>query len=205
MDVNHLPLLECVGRDRQASAFSRPAWRRSAEVERASRCCDCSGAGPVALLHCVSVYPWPPELVNLRKMETWRQAFGVPVGLQRPHTGQRASLWRRSLWASASSRSTSLWTTDWRAGITRSRPTLPSCAQLVEGSRRSSRPGQPGPHREPAEVEKRKAFRRGWLRRGALRPGERLTADDVEFKRPGTGIQPDELRYVRRASLAARC
>jgi N-acetylneuraminate synthase len=26
--------------------------------------------------------------------------------------------------------------------------------------------------------------------------GERLTEADVDFKRPGTGINPDELRYV---------
>jgi N-acetylneuraminate synthase len=29
-----------------------------------------------------------------------------------------------------------------------------------------------------------------------LRQGESLARADVEFKRPGTGIQPDELRYV---------
>ena len=30
----------------------------------------------------------------------------------------------------------------------------------------------------------------------------RLTADDVDFKRPGTGIQPDELRYALQRPLA---
>jgi N-acetylneuraminate synthase len=29
-----------------------------------------------------------------------------------------------------------------------------------------------------------------------MRKGDRLAAADVDFKRPGTGIQPDELRYV---------
>jgi N-acetylneuraminate synthase len=32
--------------------------------------------------------------------------------------------------------------------------------------------------------------------RRAMRQGERLSMADVDFKRPGTGIQPDELRYV---------
>jgi sialic acid synthase SpsE len=36
----------------------------------------------------------------------------------------------------------------------------------------------------------------------AMRRGEQVTAADVEFKRPGTGIQPDELGYVIGRRLA---
>ena len=39
-------------------------------------------------------------------------------------------------------------------------------------------------------------FRRRMVAVRALKSGERITAADVEFKRPGTGIQPDELTYV---------
>jgi N-acetylneuraminate synthase len=38
--------------------------------------------------------------------------------------------------------------------------------------------------------------------RRPLRQGEAVTAADVEFKRPGTGIQPDELRDVVGRRLA---
>jgi N,N'-diacetyllegionaminate synthase len=38
--------------------------------------------------------------------------------------------------------------------------------------------------------------------RRPLRQGEAVTEADVEFKRPGTGIQPDELRYVVGRRLA---
>src|SRR2546427_12553530 len=40
-----------------------------------------AGAPPVALLHCVSAYPAPPDEMNLRAMDTLRERFGVPVGL----------------------------------------------------------------------------------------------------------------------------
>lgn len=48
----------------------------------------------------------------------------------------------------------------------------------------------------PDEVEKRKVFRRRMVVKRDLKQGERVTAADVDFKRPGTGIQPDELAYV---------
>lgn len=39
-----------------------------------------AGATDVVLLHCVSAYPAPPELANLRYLDTLRTAFGCPVG-----------------------------------------------------------------------------------------------------------------------------
>ncbi|HEU4585396.1 MAG TPA: SAF domain-containing protein, partial [Gemmatimonadaceae bacterium] len=47
-----------------------------------------------------------------------------------------------------------------------------------------------------AEMEKRKVFRRRMVVTRDMKIGERLSAEDVDFKRPGTGIQPDELHYV---------
>ena len=46
------------------------------------------------------------------------------------------------------------------------------------------------------ELQKRKAFRRRMVARRPLKKGERLRPEDVDFKRPGTGIRPDELGYV---------
>ena len=40
----------------------------------------------ITLLHCVSLYPCPLELVNLRAMDTMREAFQRPVGYS-DHTG----------------------------------------------------------------------------------------------------------------------
>ncbi len=47
--------------------------------------------GPVTLLHCVSLYPCPPELANLRAIETLR-AFGPPVGYSDHVSGYWASI-----------------------------------------------------------------------------------------------------------------
>jgi N,N'-diacetyllegionaminate synthase len=46
-----------------------------------------AGNREVALLRCASVYPSPPEIMNLTAMATMREAFGVPVGLSDHTTG----------------------------------------------------------------------------------------------------------------------
>ena len=55
-----------------------------------------------------------------------------------------------------------------------------------------------------AEVEKAKKFRRSLVVSRALESGHALRMSDLGFKRPGTGIRPDEVRYVvgRRLSRA---
>jgi N,N'-diacetyllegionaminate synthase len=51
------------------------------EVEDALGAVREGGGTQVALLQCASLYPSPPEIMNLRGMATLRDAFGVPVGL----------------------------------------------------------------------------------------------------------------------------
>jgi sialic acid synthase SpsE len=51
------------------------------EIEDALRAAAEGGAPAVALLRCASLYPAPPDVMNLRAMATMRAAFGVPVGL----------------------------------------------------------------------------------------------------------------------------
>jgi N,N'-diacetyllegionaminate synthase len=51
------------------------------EIEDALAAVAEAGNRNVALLRCASLYPAPPEIVNLRAMATMRTAFGVPVGL----------------------------------------------------------------------------------------------------------------------------
>ena len=51
------------------------------EIEDALGAVGAEGNERLALLRCASVYPSPPEIMNLRAMDTMRRAFGVPVGL----------------------------------------------------------------------------------------------------------------------------
>lgn len=57
------------------------------EIEDALGAVREAGNDCCALLQCASVYPAPPELMNLRAMHTMRVAFGIPTGLSDHTTG----------------------------------------------------------------------------------------------------------------------
>jgi len=50
------------------------------EIEDAVKAVRSTGNDEIVLLHCNSLYPTPPEIVNLRAMETMKRAMQVPVG-----------------------------------------------------------------------------------------------------------------------------
>jgi N-acetylneuraminate synthase len=195
MDVNHLPLLEYVARTGKPVLLST-GMATLGEVERGLEVLRTNGAGPIALLHCVSVYPCPPELANLRMLDTWRRAFDLPVGYSDHTLGIVVPLAAVALGACILEKHFTLdrGLEGWDHAISSDPAEL---QMLVEGSRSvHAALGSATRRLGPEETEKRKAFRRRLVVRRPLRTGERLTVDDVEFKRPGTGIQPDELRYV---------
>ena len=50
------------------------------DIQEAVEVLVSSGLEDIAILHCASVYPCPPDQANLRVMDALRQAFGFPVG-----------------------------------------------------------------------------------------------------------------------------
>lgn len=201
MDVNHHPLLEIVARTGKPVLLST-GMATLGEVERALDVLRRNNAGPVALLHCLSIYPSPPEMVNLRQMATWQSAFDVPVGYSDHTLGVAVPLAAIALGACIIEKH---FTTDkklegWDHAISADPVEL---GAIVAGGREVFASLGTGKRVvSEAEVDKRKVFRRRMVARRAMQKGERLTAADVEFKRPGTGIQPDQLDFVVGRPLA---
>lgn len=195
MDVNNLPLL------RQVAATGRPVFLATGmatlgEVERAVDTLRAGGSGAIALLHCVALYPAPPERIRLRTMATWARAFDLPVGFSDHTLGVAVPLAAAALGACAIEKH---FTTDralpgWDHAVSADPEEFRA---LVDGARAAfAALGDEARVVAPEELEKRTAFRRRMVARRALRAGERLVAADVAFKRPGTGIGPDQLEYA---------
>lgn len=195
MDVNHLPLLEVVAATHKPVVISA-GMATLGEVERAIATLRAAGSGPIAILHCLSIYPSPPAQVNLRTMDTWRSAFDVPVGYSDHTLGSAVPIAAVALGACMIEKH---FTTDknlpgWDHAISADPAELRA---IVDGSRDAFAALGSAERRVSAdEIAKRKVFRRRMVARRDMRKGDRLAAADVDFKRPGTGIQPDELRYV---------
>ena len=195
MDVNHLPLLEAVAGTGKPVMLST-GMATVGEVERALAVLRGHGAGPVALLHCVSVYPCPPALVNLRMIPTWQRMFGVPVGYSDHTLGAAVPVAAVAVGACIIEKHFTLdhALPGWDHGISADPSEF---RQVVEGAKAAFEAlGDEVRRVAPEEIEKRKVFRRRMVAVRELRRGDLVGPDDVDFKRPGTGIQPDELAYV---------
>lgn len=78
-EITHLPML------RRISATGKPIILSTGmasleDIEIAMETIKSSGTSPVALLHCAIAYPPKFSDINLRAMDTMKQAFQVPVG-----------------------------------------------------------------------------------------------------------------------------
>jgi len=201
MDVNHLPLLEYVASKGRPVMLST-GMAMLGEIERALNTLRRGGAGPVALLHCIAVYPPSYEIINLRNIATLQQAFGVPVGFSDHTLGTAISLAAIALGACIIEKH---FTLDkdmegWDHAISAD----PGELEVIvwEGRNVFAALGSTVRIVTETEMEKRKAFRRRLVVKRAMRRGEPLRVEDLDFKRPGTGIHPDELAYVIGRSLA---
>jgi N,N'-diacetyllegionaminate synthase len=201
MDVNHLPLLEYVGSKRKPVLLSS-GLATLGEIETALETLRRAGSGPVALLHCLSIYPSPPEVVDLENMSTLRRAFDVPVGYSDHSLGIAIPLGAVALGACVIEKHFTLdqGLPGWDHAISADPHEL---AALVQGAQSIfAALGSPVLTLRREQLEKRNAFRRRMVARRALHCGEVLTPSDVDFKRPGTGIRPDELAYATGRALA---
>ena len=79
-EIVDIPLIEHMARTGKPLIIST-GMATLGEIEEAVQTARNAGASDIALLKCTSVYPAPPEEMNLRTIPNLTQAFGVPVGL----------------------------------------------------------------------------------------------------------------------------
>jgi N,N'-diacetyllegionaminate synthase len=201
MDIVNLPLLAYV------AAKGRPViiatgMATLGEIERAVETVRGEGNDDIALLHCVSIYPPDHASIRLLNIEMLRRTFGVPVGFSDHTLGTSIPLAAIALGACIVEKH---FTVDkdmagWDHAISADPEELRT---IVEDGRHvfDSLGGYPRVVTD-AEIEKRERFRRSLVARRGLERGHMLTEDDLTAKRPGSGISPDELRYVLGRRLA---
>lgn len=148
-------------------------------------------AKKVTLLHCTTEYPAPYEDVNLRAMDTLREAFGLPVGLSDHSPGINVAI-------AAAARGAVM--IEKHFTLDRSLPGPDHKASLepgelkamVEGIRQVERAlGDGRKIPAPSEIKNMAAVRKCLVARRAIRAGEAFSEDNLAVKRAGGGIAPD--------------
>jgi N-acetylneuraminate synthase len=201
MDIVHLPFLKYVARKQRPMIIST-GMATLAEIDKAVETVRGEGNDLVALLHCISIYPPEYETIHLRNIEMLRQTFGVPVGFSDHSLGVAIPLAAVAVGACIIEKHFTLdkKMAGWDHAISADPGELRIIAR--EGLNIFNALGRTCRTVMPAELEKRKKFRRSLVARTALPKGHVLTEKDLTAKRPGTGISPAEQGYVLGRKLA---
>lgn len=191
-ELTNLPLL------RHVAAKARPVIISTGmssleEVERAVAVIRAAGDPPLAVLHCLSAYPAPAAEINLRAMDTLAASLGCPVGFSDHTLGLEIAVAAVARGAAIIEKHLTTDTTlpgpDHRASLEPAQ-----FAAMVRAIRAVESALGDGVKRPmPSESDTRRVARKSLVAARALRAGERLAADDILIKRPGTGISPAEL------------
>jgi N,N'-diacetyllegionaminate synthase len=195
MDIVHLSLLKYVAR-KQRPVIISTGMATLGEIERAIEVVRGEGNQEIILLHCISIYPPEYETIHLRNMAMLQQAFDVPVGFSDHTLGTAIPLAAIALGACVIEKHFTLdqGMAGWDHAISADPEQLGTI--VAEGRNIFAALGASARTVSVAEMEKRKKFRRSLVARYKLRSGHMLTEADLDAKRPGTGIAPDQIAYV---------
>ncbi len=186
-EINHFPLLEEVARTGKPILLST-GMADLADIERALDRIYRHGNRQVVLLHCASGYPVRFENVNLRCIETLRQAFQVPVGFSDHTPGSACSVAAVALGACAVEKhftlSRSLDGPDHKFAVEPQ-----ELGSMVAGIRACEASlGSPIKRPSDAEAELHRLARRSLVAACRIPQGTRITPAMIAVKRPGFGI-----------------
>jgi N,N'-diacetyllegionaminate synthase len=168
------------------------------EIDDALDAAQRGGCSQVALLRCASLYPSPPEIMNLRSMGTMRAAFGVPVGLSDHTTGIAVALGARGLGMELLEKHFTL-------DRTMPGPDHPfaiepdELRELVAGIRAIERALGNGRLEGPSAPEEQEMYRlarRSVIAAQDIPAGTPITREQLVVKRPGYGIAPRDIDRV---------
>jgi N,N'-diacetyllegionaminate synthase len=188
-EITNLPYLIRVAETRKPVILST-GMAEMAEIQDAVRVLRAHGTTELTLLHCTTEYPAPFAEVNLRAMETLKQTFGAAIGYSDHTTGIEVPIAAVALGATMIEKhftsDRTLEGPDHKASLEPAElKEMVRCIRNIEKALGSSdkRPG-------PSEIKNKAVARKSILAKRAIKQGEVFTEENLDVKRPGTGISP---------------
>jgi pseudaminic acid synthase len=152
------------------------------------------GTGGIALLHCVSGYPTPPEQVNLRRLDAIAR-WGTIIGLSDHSPGSTVPIAAVARGATIIEKHLTLARADGGpdAGFSLEPAEF---ADVVRGCRTAWSALGDGAGPRPKVEDGSRRFRRSLYATADIAAGAALTRDNVRSIRPGLGLPPRDLPGV---------
>jgi sialic acid synthase SpsE len=200
-DITYTGLLQHVARTGKPLVISTGMSSHD-DIASALETVQSAGAGPVALLHCVSAYPVPQDSQNLRAIAELAMTFNVPVGLSDHSTDPQAVVLAVALGASIYEKhfmlAEQIDAVD--AAVSATPAMLTGLIQSAKAARSALGDGRK--QCLPAEAVNLAASRRSLYASRDMHPGDTVTPHDVVVLRPAIGADPRSARYLIGQTLA---
>jgi len=195
MDLNNLSFLKYIAEKGKTIILST-GMGSLAEIETALNAIYETGNKEVILLHCVAIYPPDDKIINLRNIEMLNKTFSIPVGFSDHTIGTSIPLAAITLGAKVIEKHFTLDKTlpGWDHAVSANPEEMKIIVE--EEKRIVNALGKYSRVVSEQEMKQRESFRRSIVTNRKIKKGEILQKADIDFKRPGTGIRPDEIRYI---------
>ena len=163
------------------------------EIKKAIRVIEKTGNKNLCLLHCISIYPAYPDTINLNNIVMLRNEFpDYPIGFSDHSIGTELASAAIALGACLIEKHLTLDKT--KIGMDNQMATEPNeMKRLVESCHNVHKAmGSYERVVSITEIEQRTKMRRSLIYKRDMLTGEVIGAEDIDAKRPGTGIPPTE-------------
>jgi N-acetylneuraminate synthase len=195
MDLNNYPFLEYIAKKGKPILIST-GLSELHEIDKAIRTIENAGNSQIIILHCVSTYPPKNEDVHLNNIDSLRTIYpDHPVGFSDHTLGFEVPLASVVKGVCVIEKHFTLdknmegW--DHKVSATPEEMKI-----IVEGSRKIHQSMGSTRIMVTESREKLESFRRSIVTKREIKAGEVIRREDLDFKRPGTGISPEYLDYV---------
>lgn len=194
MDCNNYDFINYVARFKKTTILSTGLSNIS-EIDSAVRAFEKSKNKNLIILHCNSTYPPNDKDNNLLRILTLKKLYPYPIGLSDHSLGVPISLASVALGAKVIEKHFTInkKLKGWDHHMSLSPEEMNN---LVTNSKRIFISlGQSRVFRveKPKQVQ---AFRRSIVAKKEIKKYKKITIDDVDFKRPGTGLAPNMTKFI---------
>ncbi len=188
-DLTNIPLLQYIAKKQKPMIVST-GMSNLGEVEEAVNYIKGCGNENIILLHCISNYPAAYEDVNLKAMNTLKEAFKLPVGYSDHTSGIEVPIAAVAMGAKVIEKHFTLDKTmegpDHKASLSsKELKEMVSNIRYVESAL-----GNGIKKPQDSERNNRKVSRKSLTAARNLKKGDKISKEDIDIKRPGTGIPP---------------
>ncbi|MCG4662744.1 N-acetylneuraminate synthase family protein [[Clostridium] innocuum] len=196
MDLNNYPFLEYIAKKNVPVVLSTGLSELS-EIDMAIRTIEATGNKNIVILHCISIYPPEMEDINLNNILSLRRNYPeYPIGFSDHSIGAAIPLAAIALGSCIIEKHFTLDKNmfGWDHKVSADFDEIKMI--VSEGKNINKALGSTRKIVSPQELKKREAFRRSLVAAKNIQKGSIITLEDIDFKRPGTGLSPEMIDIV---------